>query len=241
VTTRRADRSAIARVVELAVADEPTAWSAAGFAVESERVRLGATTVRLAGRHDGRGGVTGWTIAGVADAGRAELDGLPTTFRRNAPADPDPRTAPVHPNGAAGIDHIVVATPDLDRTISAFEALQLPCRRVRDAGAGRQQAFFRCGPTIVEVVGPTRGTASRSDEPARWFGLALDADDLDRSAELLGGQLGPIKAAVQRGRRIATLRHHDLHVSVAVALMDDRADAVGPDRPAGPTSPEPGR
>ena len=72
--------------------------------------------------------------------------------------------------------------------------------------------------------GPTGSGAVAEADPARWFGLAVDVADLDQTAALLGPGLGPIKGAVQAGRRIATVRHRDLGLSVAVALMDDHGD-----------------
>ena len=88
-----------------------------------------------------------------------------------------------------------------------------------------QQAFFRCGPVIVEVVGPATGSGESVDEaPCTWFGLALDADDLDRTAELLGDHLGRIKPAVQHGRRIATFRHKALDISTSLAALDHHGD-----------------
>ena len=49
-----------------------------------------------------------------------------------------------------------------------------------------------------------------------------EVDDLDTTSALLGEHLGQIKAAVQDGQRIATLRHEALGMSVAVAFMDER-------------------
>ena len=60
--------------------------------------------------------------------------------------------------------------------------------------------------------------------PASWFGLALHVDDLDQTSEHLGEALGPIKAAVQPGRRIATFRHRALGISVPIAAMDHRGE-----------------
>jgi catechol 2,3-dioxygenase-like lactoylglutathione lyase family enzyme len=234
MTTRMPDRSATARVVELAVADEREAWESAGFTVDGDLVHLGTTTVRLTGRDDLGTGITGWILAGVPDPGHPDLDGLPTLFERGATdeqADVEPTAASVpHPNGVTGIDHIVVFTPDLERTIDAFRTIQLPCRRIRDTGsddAPMQQAFFRCGPVIIEVVGPTTGSGETAEEaPATWFGLALDADDLDRVAALLGDGVGRIKPAVQRGRRITTFRHRTFDISTTLAAMDDHADRL---------------
>jgi hypothetical protein len=82
---------------------------------------------------------------------------------------------------------------------------------------------------VLEVVSGDAGTGRPADDaPATWFGLAVDVEDLDRTAELLGEGFGTIREAVQEGRRIATFRHKALGLSVAVAAMDDRAGATGP-------------
>jgi catechol 2,3-dioxygenase-like lactoylglutathione lyase family enzyme len=219
-------------LVELEVADPPEAWAAAGFAVEGGRCTIGAVRIRLVGRDDDGGarrGIVGWSIANI-DLGGAtgELDGLPTKAAAHDAAS-EPQGEP-HPNGTVGLDHVVVLTPDLDRTIAACEAAGLELRRIREGaggdGAQVRQAFFRLGSTILEVVsapGPGSGEPA-STAPARWFGLAVDVDDLDETHALLGDALGRIKPAVQEGRRIATLRHRDLGMSVSVAAMDRHGD-----------------
>jgi hypothetical protein len=47
----------------------------------------------------------------------------------------------------------------------------------------------------------------------------VTVDDLDALGALLGEHLGDAKDAVQEGRRIATLRHKELGMSVATAFM----------------------
>jgi hypothetical protein len=46
--------------------------------------------------------------------------------------------------------------------------------------------------------------------------------DIDAAAALLGEHTGRVKDAVQRGRRITTLRHRDLGISVSTALMSPK-------------------
>lgn len=220
-----------AALVELAVADRPEAWAAAGFALDGHVVQVGSTAIRLVGpADDGSGGVIGWKLAGIDGAGieAGSLDGLPTEVVPH-PGPHHPSGHVAHPNGVTGLDHVVVLTPDLDRTIAALGRVGLACRRIRDTesyGSPMRQAFFRLGPTVLEVVSGNAGTGLPSaDAPAGWFGLAVDVDDLDRTAELLGEGFGTIKDAVQPGRRIATFRHKVLGLSVAVAAMDDRAHA----------------
>jgi len=114
---------------------------------------------------------------------------------------------------------VVLATPDCDRTIAAFEVTGLAARRTRHIdtyGSPMRQTFFRAGEVIVELVGPE---APSGDGPAGFFGLALTVADLETTGDYLGDGMGAPKDAVQPGRRIATLRHRDLGMSVAIALM----------------------
>lgn len=230
---RTGDRGDDARLVELVVADPPAVWADAGFTVLGGAVRLGDVGVRLIGPAvDGATGIVRWAIAGLDPHGD-DLDGLPTDFVDHPgpdrpPSGDQPTDPPPHPNGVTGIDHVVLATPGLDRTMAALTNTGLACRRVRDTTAEERpmrQAFFRLGPVVLEVVGGTSpgiGTReSAADDPATWFGLALDVVDLDETAARLGDGLGPVRPAVQRGRRIATVRHRRLGLSVALAVMDD--------------------
>ncbi len=228
------DRGNEARLLSLAVADDPDAWQRAGFAVVDGTVTIGATAVELTGRADDRArrGIGSWTVAGLDAEGSGTIDGIPTTFAPHAATVAGPATsvAPAeHPNGVTGIDHVVVLTPDLDRTIAAFAHVGLAVRRIRETesyGSPMRQAFLRIGGTIVEVVGGHDGSGQTVEEaPATFFGLALDVDDLDRTSALLGDGLGAIRSAVQEGRRISTIRHKGFGMSVATALMDDRSDA----------------
>jgi hypothetical protein len=143
-------------------------------------------------------GIGGWILRGDAPA---DIDGLATKVSEEAP--PAERLA--HPNGAVQIDHIVVFTPDLERTTTALEAAGIERRRVREADVGGEplrQGFFRLGEVILEVV----EHAKVEPGPARFWGLTFTVADIDACAELLGERLGTIRDAVQPGRRIATVR-----------------------------------
>ncbi len=224
------DRGNGAQVVRIMVADPPDSWAAAGFTVINDNhVRIGATTFVLEGRANGARGISSWCLAGLDPSGSAAaawlLDGLPTEL---VDLDPSPAVVPAHPNGVIGLDHVVVATPDLERTIEALGHIGLTCRRIRETtsyGAPMRQAFFRVGATVVEVVSGDTGTGQPAAEaPATWFGLAVDVNDLDQTAAFLGEGLGAVKGAIQAGRRIATLRHKAFAMSVAVAAMDNHGD-----------------
>lgn len=200
---------------EILVGDPPDAWKAAGFAVDEDGTcRIGSVRVRLVGR-DGGKRILGWSLRDAPQARLADgtLDGLPTALSTAAPA-----TGAQHTNGATHIDHVVLLSPDLPRTTSAIEALGIEQRGERETdtyGAPMRQVFFRLGEVILELVG---GTEPGEGDPG-FFGLAITVSDLDAAAALLGDHLGNAKDAVQEGRRIATLRHRDLGMSVATALM----------------------
>jgi hypothetical protein len=203
-------------LVEIEVGDDPTTWTSLGFTVGDDGVaRVGQVGVRLAGARDDRGrGILGWTLA--APAAADDVDGLPTGYAVASDDQPATAAAPVvHPNGALAIDHIVVMTPDLDRTTEALGAVGLEARRTREAGGGRLQRFFRLGEVILELVGPA---VPAGDGPATFWGLAITVDDIDATATHLVGRIGEPKAAVQAGRRIATLRVGD-ELSVPIAMM----------------------
>jgi Glyoxalase/Bleomycin resistance protein/Dioxygenase superfamily len=190
-------------LVGLGVGGSIKAWAAAGFTVVDQRIRIGAVTVRLTG---GRGGVESWALD-PADAD--VVDGL--ALAAVAPLD----ETPDHPSTTTAIDHVVIASPDLDRTTEAFGTLGIEVRRIRDAGR-MEQRFFRAGEVILELIG-TPG--AHGDGPATFWGLALTVADLDTAAARLGEHLGPVSDAVQRGRRIATLRHEPLGLAVPIAFM----------------------
>ena len=205
---------------ELTVADDPEAWAELGFAIEGDACVVGGVRIRLVGPDAGRG-IAGWSLR---DAESTELDGLPTAHSDRPP--PDQR--PAHPNGVAALDHVVAISPALDRTIAALEKAALDLRRIREeptpAGAPRQ-AFFRLGATILEVVQEPPEAIERgggADRPAFFWGLAFVAPDLDTTVAGLGDRVSEIRAAVQPGRRIASLRR-GAGLSVPVALITPRA------------------
>jgi hypothetical protein len=213
----------VTRLIEVRVCAEPEAWRAAGMPLDGQGLGwLGSVLLRVDPTL-GPPGLRSWVLdPGPGDA-IADVDGLPTEAGSAATSAPTP--APDAPLGVTGIDHVVVVTSDLDRTVAAVEhRVHVPLLRVRDdeaAGTPVRQAFFRLGEVILEVVsgGPPRPGAGA----ARFYGLALTVADLDAAARHLGDRLGPVKPAVQRDRSIATVRR-EAGLGTAVALMSPAPD-----------------
>jgi hypothetical protein len=257
-------------IIELAVGDDAVAWSSIGFAVDDDTCLVGEVRLRFLGAASGERGIVGWTLTGGAgtgatpavdsttgegtgDDGVGDIDGLPTATAADAEHTPSPPpggpdrqagSSTGHPNGVSHIDHVVIITPDLERTTAALEQRGIGARRTREAGRGRLQRFFRLGEVVVELVGPAEPAG---DGPAAFWGLAFTVADIDATAHHLAGRIGEPRDAVQQGRRIATLRVGD-EVSVPVAFMSatDRAghtqprdrtghtDRTGQNRPTSP-------
>ena len=200
---------------ELTVADTPDAWLACGFEVDGDTCVVGEARIRLAGSDEGRG-ITGWSLR---DLDVAELDGLPTVRSDRPP----PGEAPTHPNGVTALDHVVAISSDLDRTVGVLLGAGLDLRRIREeptpAGAPRQ-AFFRLGEVILEVVQAPADAIERTggDRPAFFWGLAFVAPDLDATVASLGDRVSEARAAVQPGRRIATVQR-SAGLALPIALI----------------------
>ena len=198
----------------LLVGDDPQGWAAAGFQVDGDTTTIGTIQIRFV---DGaEPGVAGIKFTEVADG---PIDGLPATTTTAEPAEPVQ-----HPNRVSRMDHVVVMTPDIDRTIGALESAGFNPRRTRDipgAEPPRRQVFLWAGETILEVVGPITPTGTG---PASIWGLALTTDDMDAAVSALGDRLTTPKPAVQPGREIATVKTKDLGVSLALAMMTPHVD-----------------
>ncbi|HXN40070.1 MAG TPA: hypothetical protein VN892_18715 [Solirubrobacteraceae bacterium] len=212
---------------ELQLADDPARWAALGFDVHDRVCQIATVRLRFtdpsAGPH--AQGIVGWSLRELVGS---QLDGLPTTISQR----PVPAPAPTHPNGVLAIDHVVAASADLDRSVAALQAAGLDLRRVREqptpAGAPRQ-AFFRLGHEILEVIQEPAEVIERAggrDRPARFWGLALLVEDLDATVATLGERAGEARAAVQPGRRIASVRRSaGLAVPLALMSADERVES----------------
>lgn len=195
----------------------PEAWERAGFACDGAGFLAGDVEVRIDPAAD-RGYL--W-LEGAATGRPPGADGAGVA----APPGPASRDLPdSHPNGVAGVDHVVIATPDPERTRATLEHQGLECRRVRQATvAGREveQGFHPAGSCLIEVVGPD-GRAP--GEPAAVWGVTFVTPDLDGLAARIPQAVASIRDAVQPGRRIATALP-ETGLPIPVAFMDPRTNS----------------
>ena len=189
----------------LTIADPPERWRDLGFAVDDDGgMDIGG--VRVALGTDG-GGIISWSLRNIPATD--SIDGLATT----AAGPPSGTPAAAHPNGASGVDHVVVLTNEFGRTSLVLEQLGMPITYTREQSNG-SMGFVRIGPAILELV-----HVRQFESPlACFWGLAITVEDLDALGRQLGASLGRIKAAVQPGRRIATVSA-SAGLSTALAFM----------------------
>lgn len=163
-------------------------------------------------------GLHSWVLCDAPQSVKS-IDGLVTTYVDDVRALNTERISEVTNSfqlKIVGVDHVVVNTPDLQRTSDALtRATGAPLKRVRDAGNGVQQGFHRLGGVIVEIV----STPHTLVGPAVFWGLVFVVDDLEAVFNHVGPDvLSPPKPAVQPGRSIATFRSA-AQLGVPCALM----------------------
>ena len=231
-------------LVSVRVADSASTWERLGFVVDADgAVVISGVQFRFEAEHGERGpgtrakgltgkgakGLTGWTLHDRAGVLPENIDGISTTTVATHDPVAAHRTNGSHPNGVTGIDHLVLRTPNLERTIATFERLGFACRRRRDAHTQgstiTQQAFFWLGSpddpndrVVLEVVGSSVVDPDKTDAPSSFFGIALVCNDLDVTAAFFGDLVKPPIDAVQPGRRITAISARG-GSTVPIALM----------------------
>jgi hypothetical protein len=185
------------RLVGLDLVGSSEPWARLGLEVnEDDSITVGEVTLRFGFETPA---LRVWTPADDGDA-PSDLDGVAVL-----PGEPlEPAPVDRHVLGAGLVDHIVLMTPSLGRTVAAATSvLRLPLKRERDAGNGVRQGFFRLGEVILEIV----ESPHIPQGPAQFWGLVLIVDDLVEQCERLGDDVVSLpKAAVQKGRFISTVR-----------------------------------
>ena len=204
-----------ARIGELVIGGSRANWAQVGINFSHEGVfAIGEVLLRIdealpPGMHS-------WALSNI-DSTVVSIDGISTTG--NVAND---RIEHIDAQGFAltplGIDHVVVNTPDLERTsLALHEATGAELKRIRDAGNGVRQGFHRLGDVIIEIV----SAPSMPPGNASLWGFVLNVADAHEVAAYLGPDvLSPPKPAVQKNRLIATFRGA-VGLGVPVALMSD--------------------
>lgn len=185
-------------------------WERIGFAIADGRFEVGGVTFALTGREPG--GIRAWHLD-VKEP--VDVEGL-----RHEPVAAAPPTS--HPNGTVALDHVVVTTPDLERTTTALARLGLMPHRTVEGIPGRGDhrfRFFLLGTSVLELIGPA---TPGGDRPARFAGIAFATGRLDELDGELGPLLGDVHDAIQPGRRIASVKD-EAGLGVPVAFMTPRS------------------
>ena len=198
----------------LVIGDDPDAWRTAGFSVIGNEIVFGKVTVELAGTSGARG-VLGWRIDGVA----SDVAGIRTVPSAGEVVSPAPRSGLDNTNAIFAIDHVVVETGDLDQTVRDFVEVGMSERRrgqITTPHGERGQSFLWAGRVIIEIVGPIE---ARSDQRVGIWGLALVSANLQTTSHVLAENISEPRDAIQPGRKIATVNHRALDISVPIVVM----------------------
>ena len=204
-----------ARIGELVIGGSRANWAQVGinfsqagvFAIGEIALRIDETLPP---------GMHSWALSNI-DSTIRSIDGISTTGNvgKGLIERSDAQGFELIP---LGIDHVVVNTPDLERTSNALhQATGAELKRIRDAGNGVRQGFHRLGEVIIEIVSAPSMPAG---EASLW-GFVLNVADVNEVSAYLGPDvLSPPKPAVQKNRLIATFRGA-VGLGVPVALMSD--------------------
>lgn len=205
----------VARICELVIGGSRANWALVGINFSYDGVfSIGEIALRI--DESLPPGMHSWVLSNI-DSTIVSIDGISTSgFTSKS------RHEQNEVNGFVlkplGIDHVVVNTPDLERTSHALQqATGAEFKRIRDAGNSVRQGFHRLGDVIIEIVSAPSMPAGH----ASLWGFVLNVKDVNEVAAYLGPDvLSPPKPAVQKNRLIATFRGA-VGLGVPVALMSD--------------------
>lgn len=141
-------------------------------------------------------------------AATAATHGVRLFVMEQAALPPSPLLAP-EPAAVAGLDHVVIRTPDPERATALYGArfaLDMRLDRSNPAWGGRL-LFFRCGDLIVEVAHDLK--AGVGGGPDRLWGLSWRVPDAEAARARLataGLDVSEVRAGRKPGTRVLTLR-----------------------------------
>jgi len=119
------------------------------------------------------------------------------------------------PDAVGALDHLVLKTPDPERSIALLAGrFDLELRLDRsNPDWGARLLFFRCGDLVIEVAHDLK--AGRGDGPDTLWGLSWRVGDLDAARARLvaaGFDLSAIRTGRRPGTRVCTVREGTLGV-----------------------------
>jgi len=130
----------------------------------------------------------------------------------------------------SGLDHVVVASADLDAAAALYRdglRLRLSLDR-RFEQRGLRLLFFRVGGITVELAGQLAGAPDR-EAPDRATGLAWSTEDVAAARARLaaaGFEVSEVRRGQKRGTRVCTVRRETHGVSTLL---------IGPDTQSAPS------
>ncbi len=207
--------------MEINLSEDVLPWERIGFDIVTENsaqsILIGKTKLCFE-KIDGVEGIASVHVEGI----KTNVDSLkfnPATISTSQ------IEAPLHPNRIERIDHLVVTTPDSDKTTKALVEAGIALSGIRIFGNSpnqTRQSFFWLGDVILELVGPHQ--VAKAGSPLFW-GLALVSSDIKETVNYLGDLCTPLKDAIQPGRQISTVKTGDLSIGVSIAIMSPHVSA----------------
>jgi catechol 2,3-dioxygenase-like lactoylglutathione lyase family enzyme len=146
-----------------------------------------------------------------------------TPLRPSAALEPSALLDAEPAAAVAGLDHVVIRTPDPERAVALYAGrLGLSLRLDRSEPAwGARLLFFRCGDLIVEVAHDLKRGAG--DGPDRLWGLSWRVPDIAKAHDRLraaGVEVSDIRAGRRPHTRVFTVKSHTAGVPTLMLARD---------------------
>lgn len=163
-------------------------------------------------------------VATVSRVRAAGLDFVLTPGRIGAQSSPALRSAPI-----AGLDHVVVRTPNVDRALGLYGAkFGMDLRLDREnAQWGARQLFFRLGEAVWEVGASLKHPPT--DAPDTFGGLAWRVTDPDAAAAQIaaaGFDVSEVRAGRKPGTKVFTVRNAPAGVPTIMLSAEPAKEAA---------------
>lgn len=196
--------------VRLHAAEKPEAGVAAirlvltAADIDNTQRRLARRSLPGALRHD----------IPIYDIEPTATHGVPISVMAAAtPAQPDSEA------DIAGLDHVVIRTPDPERAVALYGGrLGLDLRLDRSNPVyGSRMLFFVCGGLVVEVTHDLKAGVGAG--PDRIWGLAWRANDIARAHARMnanGVAVSELRSGRRQGTQVFTVKSHTLGVPTLV-------------------------